>query len=60
MTLGNMHWPGSRTPAPTGPRPLIDAASHLFGRRQCCAAAARVLNVPRLRRLPVFGSSLRE
>jgi hypothetical protein len=28
MTLGNMHWPGSRTPAPTGPRPLIDAASH--------------------------------
>src|SRR4029453_9110768 len=28
--------------------------------RSCASAARRVLNVPRLRRLPVFGSTLRE
>jgi MFS family permease len=28
--------------------------------RSCCSACARESNVPRLRRLPVFGSSLRE
>jgi hypothetical protein len=28
--------------------------------RSCCSAAARLLKVPRLRRLPVFGFGLRE
>src|SRR5205807_4495935 len=55
MHLARIHF----TPNPAN-RKIQPARLKNCTARSCFSAAWRVLNVPRLRRLPVFGSSLRE